>query len=180
MKVGWPPGGKGWIPTKPIALFFSSRQRPGSRVWWIFERLLYEPSFLNVAFPKFPEEVRIPATTTGPRHGPRITNQLIQLEVEQALYQAPGDLKAVATQVLNEGTLNHRATYPTTSGGMVYEPSLLSSILWNYPGYSANFLFAYLSELGFLQPSSIRSATRWPTTAFPISSTATWSRPTPP
>ena len=113
-----------------------------------FERLLYEPSFLERYVPEVPEEVRNSLQQQRARDtAHRITNQLIQLEVEQALYEAPGDLKAVAEKgSKRRQALTHRAPYPITSNGMIYEPSLISSILWNYPGYSANFLFAYLSE----------------------------------
>ena len=89
MKVGWPPGARLdtnqagspvlWQPTAPWFEGYGG-----------FRALLR--ARLNVTFPKSPRTFEITATTTGPRHGNRITNQLIQLEVEQALYRTPGDL----------------------------------------------------------------------------------------
>ncbi len=64
------------------------------------------------------------------------------------MYEDPNNLQAI-TRYAAETRQRYQGTPipPTTEeSGLYYDSALLSSILWNYPAYSQNYLFAYMIE----------------------------------
>jgi hypothetical protein len=67
--------------------------------------------------------------------------------VERRLYDDPNNLEAVARYAVEtRARLTGLPSPPVPEGATPYDPSLVSSILWNYPAYAQNYLFAYLTE----------------------------------
>jgi hypothetical protein len=121
-----------------------------------FERLVYEPSFTARYVPDLDESMR--QTLRDSRvHDTidTITYHLVQVAAEKALYSDPSSLEAIcATASARRQALTHNPANPTSEDGLIYEPALLSAILWNYPGYSANFLFAHIVEAWVFEAAS--------------------------
>lgn len=114
----------------------------------LFERILYEPSFLSVYVPEVPPERREGLSAwRASKAVAAISDAIVQTRVERRLYQDPDDLTAVAayaSQLRAELTLEPPP--PSSSAGLPFDTALLSSLLWNYPAYSQNFVFAAVAE----------------------------------
>ena len=112
-----------------------------------FERLLYEEEFAKRYIPELPEEVRSALAERRARNMVNwITHGIVQTQAERRLYEDPTSLEAVtrhASEVRRQ--LTGRPSGPTTEEGLFYDSALLSTILWNYPAYSQNFLYSYMA-----------------------------------
>lgn len=112
-----------------------------------FERLVFEPAFLSRYMPELPEAARKGLYQwRGYNVAEQITSSIVEVEVERLLYKDPSDLAAIARAAASTRARLTGAPMPPESAGQVYDPALLSSLLWNYPAYSQNYLFAYLTE----------------------------------
>lgn len=112
----------------------------------LFERLIYEPEFATRYLPELPEEVRSQLAERRARNMVMwITHGIVQTQAERRLYEDPTSLQAVtrhAAEVRRQ--LTGRPMGPETEDGLFYDSALLSTILWNYPAYSQNFLYSYM------------------------------------
>ncbi len=113
-----------------------------------FERLTFEPGFTARYVPELPAEQRESlAHWRAVSVGESITNSIVQTQVERRLYEDPTNIEAVCRFAAEtRSRVTGEPASPPSEEGLHYDPSLLSSILWNYPAYSQNFLFAYLAE----------------------------------
>ena len=113
-----------------------------------FERQVYTETFTQRYVPELPKEDRAALASWRARHlAEWITDALVRTEVERRLYEDPANLEAVARHGAQvRATLTGRPAAPSTEAGVPMSEDLLSPILWNYPAYSQNFLFAYLTE----------------------------------
>ncbi len=108
-----------------------------------FERVLAEPAFTAKYVPELPEEARVGFRAARVRDAAEgIANAIVATQAERNLYESPDNL-AGAFQLAE--TLRSELTGAPGSGAD-YDPSLLSGLLWHYPAYSSNYLFAYLTE----------------------------------
>ncbi len=115
---------------------------------FFFERQVYEPGFLARYVPDVPAQTRVDLANWRARQmGAWITDGIVQTLVERRLYEDPNNLEAIARFAAETRSALTGAPVSTkTEQGLHYDDSLLSSILWNYPAYSQNYLFAYLTE----------------------------------
>jgi len=113
-----------------------------------FERLVYEPGFSARYVPDLPAELRQPlADWRARKMAEWITDSIVQTEAERRLYADPTSLEAIARFAAEtRAQLTGAPIPPPSEDGLVYDPSLVSSILLQYPAYSQNYLFAYLTE----------------------------------
>jgi len=113
-----------------------------------FERLTYEPGFTARYVPELPEDLRDDLKHwRAASAGESITNSIVQTIVERRLYEDPSNLEAVCRFAAEtRSQITGAPLPPATESGLLYDKALLSSILWNYPAYSQNYLFAYLAE----------------------------------
>lgn len=114
----------------------------------LFERILYEPAFLSAYVSEVPPERREGLSAwRAAKSVAAISDAIVQTQVERRLYQAPDDLAAVAAFASQtRAALTLEPVPPASSEGLAYDPALLSSLLWNYPAYSQNFMFAAVAE----------------------------------
>ncbi|MCK6502078.1 hypothetical protein L6R53_01505 [Myxococcota bacterium] len=114
----------------------------------LFERILYEPAFLSAYVPEVPPERREGLSAwRAAKAVAAISDAIVQTQVERRLYQDPEDLVAVAAFASQtRAALTLEPAPPASSSGLPYDPALLSSLLWNYPAYSQNFMVAALAE----------------------------------
>lgn len=113
-----------------------------------FERLVYEPSFTERYVPDLPDVEREALHRWRATHiAAWITDSIVDTLAERRLYEDPTNLAAVArTAAEARARLTGLPGPPEPEGGATYDPSLISSILWNYPAYAQNYLFAYMTE----------------------------------
>ena len=76
-----------------------------------------------------------------------INDSLVRTIAERRLYESPESLSGISDFV-SEQRMSRIGTPepPRSEEGLAYDSALLSPILWNYPAYSPNFLFAYMAE----------------------------------
>ncbi len=113
-----------------------------------FERLVYDPEFTARYVGELTEAQR-EALHTWRRHKVTdwIVDAIVQTRTEQRLYEDPNNLEAL-TRFAAE-TRSRLTGMPAPApgeSGLTYDPALLSSIVWVYPGYSPSYLFAYPTE----------------------------------
>jgi hypothetical protein len=127
-----------WEPTSPWFEGFAS----------FFERLAYEPSFAARYVPDLPAAEREALRSWRAAHmAGWITDSIVDTVAERRLYEDPTNLAAVARVAADtRAKLTGLPAQPQPEGGGVYDSSLTSSILWNYPAYAQNYLFAYMTE----------------------------------
>lgn len=113
-----------------------------------FERQVYSPAFTERYVPELPAaERQALADWRASRMAGWITDSIVETLVERRLYEDPTNLAAVARAGAEiRARLTGLPTSPEVEGSGPYEPALLSSILWNYPAYAQNYLFAYMTE----------------------------------
>ncbi|MCB9741807.1 MAG: hypothetical protein H6740_04280 [Alphaproteobacteria bacterium] len=115
----------------------------------IFDRMLYEPAFLERYVPELPAESREQLRTYRVQDTVDVlTWYLGATRAEQALYERPGQLKEVAAEAAAMERRLRAWSYdgPVNSEGLPYTSFLQSGIMLNYPGYVQNFLFAHVTE----------------------------------
>lgn len=113
-----------------------------------FERQVFTEAFAERYVPEMPAHLRTHLVQWRLAHlAEGITDAIVRTEVERRLYDDPTNLAAVARhgQEVRE-RLTGRPPPPVSDKGMPYADDLLSPILWNYPAYSQNYLFAYVTE----------------------------------
>ncbi len=114
----------------------------------LFERILYEPGFTARYVPELPAELRDAFQDQRARDvAAQITDGIVDTLVEKRLYESPDDLVALtryAAEIRSE--LTGLPLPATDERGLTFDSSLLSSLTWNYPGYSQNFLYAFATE----------------------------------
>ena len=127
-----------WEPTSPWFEGFAQ----------FFERLVYEPSFSVRYVPELPAEEREALRRWRADNMARwITDSIIDTLVERRLYEDPNSLEAVTRFAAEtRHALTGEPMPPATADGLTYTGSLNSSLLWNYPSYAQNYLFAYMTE----------------------------------
>ena len=113
-----------------------------------FERLTYEPGWTARYVPELPMEDRAPLQHWRARHVAEwISDAIVETLVERRLYEDPSNLEAVTHFAAEtRQRLTGEPAAPMTEKGLTYDSALLSSIMWNYPAYSQNFLYAYMTE----------------------------------
>ena len=127
-----------WGPTAPWFEGFA----------YFFERLVYEPGFLSRYVPDLPADQREALKDYRARQmASLITDSIVSTLVERRLYEDPNNLAAVSRYAAEtRSRFTGVPIAPSTESGLFYDSSLLSSILWNYPGYMQNYLFAHMTE----------------------------------
>lgn len=127
-----------WEPPSPWFEGFAS----------FFERLVYEPSFSARYVPDLPQAEREALAKWRRAHmAAWITDSIVDTLAERRLYEDPTNLAAVArTAAEARARLTGLPGPPDAEAGGVYDASLISNILWNYPAYAQNYLFAYMTE----------------------------------
>lgn len=113
-----------------------------------FERMVFESAYTSAYVSDLPADLRdqLSAWRAG-RVAATLTDAVVETLVEKRLYEAPDDLAAVSAYAAEtRSALTGQPTPPSTSSAMVYDPALLSSIIWNYPAYAQNFLVAGIVE----------------------------------
>lgn len=127
-----------WEPTPPWFEGFAQ----------FFERMVFEPAFAAKYVPELPEADRDALWRSRARDAAeRIVDAIVDTRAERRLYQDPSDLGAICAYAAGlRQELGGTPPPPTTASGIVYDPSLLSSLMWNEPAYSQNYLFAYMTE----------------------------------
>ncbi len=113
-----------------------------------FERMVFETAFAEKYLPEFPAESRESLRAWRARDAAEsISDAIVETRAEQKLYQDPSDLGAICTFA---AALRHEIQggpeAPRAANGVVYDASLWSSLLWNDPAYSQNYLYAYSTE----------------------------------
>lgn len=113
-----------------------------------FERLTFEPGFTARYVPELPAEQRDALAHWRAVHaGESITDSIVETLVERRLYEDPTNLQAICRFAAEtRARVTGAPTSLATESGLHHDDALLSSILWNYPAYAQNFLFAYLAE----------------------------------
>ena len=127
-----------WEPTAPWFEGFAQ----------FFERLTFDPGFTARYVPELPADQREAlALWRSVSAGESITDSIVETLVERRLYEDPTNLEAICRFAAEtRSKVTGAPLSPTTEGGHHYDEALLSSILWNYPAYSQNYLFAYMAE----------------------------------
>lgn len=113
-----------------------------------FERLVFEPAFVARYLPAVPAAEREGLAAWRARHvAEAIADSIVSVQVERRLYANPKDLGALTREASTiRAALTGEPVGPATAGGLTWEPSLVSSLLWSYPAYDQNYLYAYLTE----------------------------------
>ncbi|MEL6348023.1 MAG: hypothetical protein AAFV53_33255 [Myxococcota bacterium] len=113
-----------------------------------FERLTVEESFTTRYLPDLPPALRKIARERRVQDvADRLTDGIIDAMVEKRLYEQPEDLVALTDYAAGlRAEMTGMPRPPTDERGLHYAPALLSGLTWIYPGYSANFLYAYATE----------------------------------
>lgn len=113
-----------------------------------FERLIYEPDFAARYVPELPAEQREALARWRARSmADWIVDYIVETEVERRLYEDPSDLRAIQHfAATRRAQLTGLPQPPADERGYIYDDALLSSVLWVYPAYSQNYLFAYATE----------------------------------
>jgi hypothetical protein len=127
-----------WEPTPPWFEGFAQ----------FFEQLAYEPGFHARYVPELPKEMRQTLADWRARSvAQSIASSIIQTNVERRLYEDPNNVEAITRYAAEQRSAFSGAPMaPTTEDGRAYDSSLLSSILWNYPAYSQNYLFSAMTS----------------------------------
>lgn len=113
-----------------------------------FERVVYDPGFSARYVPELPADQREALHHWRARRTAEwIANSMIDTLAERRLYEDPNNLTAITQFAAETRTrLTGEPMAPTTQDGRVADASLVSALLWNYPAYAQNFLFAYMTE----------------------------------
>ncbi len=113
-----------------------------------FERLVYDPGFSSRYLPEVDKDKAQALGHWRARHmAGWITDSIVQTLVEKRLYEDPSDLAAIQQFAAEtRSKLTGLPVPPADERGLVYDPALVSSIVWVYPAYSQNYLFAYMTE----------------------------------
>lgn len=127
-----------WEPTAPWFEGFAQ----------FFERVVFEPTFAEKYMPEFPVADREMLRAWRARDAAEsISDAIVETRTEQKLYADPSDLGAICAFAAG---LRHEIQggpeAPKATNGIVYDASLWSSLLWNDPAYSQNYLYAYSTE----------------------------------
>lgn len=127
-----------WEPPSPWAEGFAQ----------FFERQVFTEAWTSRYVPEMPAHLRSHLLQWRQAHlAEWITDAIVRTEVERRLYEDPSNLEAVARHgQAVRARLTGRPSAPNAESGMPYLDDLLSPILWNYPAYSQNYLFAYVTE----------------------------------
>lgn len=113
-----------------------------------FERQVFTEGFMERYVPEVPEAQRAALTAWRSRHlAEWITDSIVRTQVERRLYEDPNNLEAVTRAAAElRAALTAAPAPPSAENGLHFSEDLLSPIIWNYPAYSQNYLFAYLTE----------------------------------
>lgn len=114
----------------------------------LFERIVYDPAFMARYIDELPEEQRERLSEDRARRVAEwIIDGIVDTQVERRLYEDPSDLVAVSQYAAQlRAELTGIPFDPNDDRGLRYDGALISSLGWNYPGYSPNFLYAYSTE----------------------------------
>ena len=115
----------------------------------LFERMLFEPAWLQKYVPEIPPEAQ--QTLAASRKQASIDTLTWYLgcaRMERALYESPGNIAQIARDgAALEKTLRGWSFEPPSSDSGVPATSFLQSgLMWHYPGYVQNFLSAAVTE----------------------------------
>ncbi len=113
-----------------------------------FERMAFERAFLERYLPNLPAAEREGLSAWRARRvAEAIADSIISVQVERKLYSNPKDLVALTREAAaSRSALTGEPLGPTASNGLSWESSLLSGLLWSYPAFDQNYLYAYLTE----------------------------------
>lgn len=113
-----------------------------------FEHAVFEPSFAAKYVPDLSEPLRAELFDWRRRQvAASITDAVVTARAEQYLYEHPDDLaSAMRLAATTRAELTGAPAPPPGPAGEVYDPALLSGLLWHYPAYSPNYLYAYVIE----------------------------------
>ncbi|MCB9761250.1 MAG: hypothetical protein H6739_15520 [Alphaproteobacteria bacterium] len=115
----------------------------------VFERMLFEPSFLERYVPELPAEHRETLRAYRVQNTvDTLTWYVLATRFEEALYDNPHDLPALCAHAAAREKALRAWPYdgPKSSDGHLWSSSYQSGLMLNYPGYVQNFLFASATE----------------------------------
>jgi hypothetical protein len=123
-----------------------------------FERQVFTEAFMERYVPEVPAEQRASLVAWRSRHlAEWITDSIVRTQVERRLYEDPANLEAVTRFAAEtRSALTAAPAAPVAEGGLHFSEDLLSPIIWNYPAYSQNYLFAYLTEAALDQAITLQ------------------------
>ena len=115
----------------------------------LFERMLFEPAWLERYVPEMPPEAR-QALATSRRQSTvdTLTWYLGCARMERALYETPGQIAQVSASgaALEKVLRGWSFDAPTDDAKVPATSFLQSGLMWHYPGYVQNFLSAAVTE----------------------------------
>lgn len=113
-----------------------------------FEHAVFEPSFAAKYVPDLPESSRAKLQDWRRRQvAASITDAVVSSRVEEWLYANPDKLaEAFQLAATTRAELTGAPAPSPNAAGVVYDASLVSGLMWHYPAYSPNFLYASVVE----------------------------------
>jgi hypothetical protein len=115
----------------------------------LFERMLFEPAWLEKYVPEMPPEARETLATSRRQSSvDTLTWYLGCAQMERAIYENPQGLLAVAEKgaALEKQLRGWSFDAPRNEAGIPTTSFLQSGLMWHYPGYVQNFLSAAVAE----------------------------------
>lgn len=124
----------------------------------LFERIVYDPAFTARYIEDLPADQREALSEDRARRvAGWIIDGIVDTQVERRLYEDPSDLTAVSRYAASLRAEMTGIPAPSPDDrGLSYDTALVSSLGWNYPGYSPNFLYAYSTESWLFEALSRR------------------------
>ena len=111
-----------------------------------FERILVDPAFTAKYVPELPEAEREPFRAGRVREvAEGIVDAIVTTRAERKLYEDPSDVLGACRLAAETRAQLTGAPLPPADGDP-YDSALLSGLLWHYPAYSPNYLYAYMTE----------------------------------
>jgi hypothetical protein len=113
-----------------------------------FERMVFEPAFAARYVPDLDEAGRQALRTARIlKVADGITDAIVETRAERRLYESPDDIDgALKLAAETRSALTGSPPAPVSAEGRTWDPALFAGLLWHYPAYAQNYLFAYMAE----------------------------------